>query len=66
MRFKWLKIASLAQITSTFSSLVHSLLPKDKLFKNKFDFITAGERDCVAPVARLAALHYIVDFYSCP
>ena len=34
MRLKWPKIASLAH--SSFSSLVHSLLPKDNLFKNIF------------------------------
>ena len=28
---------------SSFSSLVHSLLPKDTLFKNIFDFTTAGD-----------------------
>ena len=31
-------------------------------FKNKFDFTTAGEWDCVAPVERLPTLHYSVDF----
>ena len=47
---------------SCFSSLVHSLLPKDNLFKNTFDFITAGDWDYVAVVERLPALHYSVDF----
>ena len=47
---------------SSFSSLVHSLLPKDNLFKNIFDFTTAGDRDCVVAVERLPALHYSVDF----
>ena len=28
---------------------------------NIFDFTTAGERDCVAGVERLHALHYSVD-----
>ena len=49
---------------SCFSSLVHSLLPKDNLFKNTFDFITAGDWDYVAVVERLPALHYSVDFIS--
>ena len=47
---------------SCFSSLVHSLLPKDNLFKNTFDFTTAGDWDYVAVVERLPALHYSVDF----
>ena len=47
---------------SCFSSLVHSLLPKDNLFKNTFDFTTAGDWDNVAVVERLHALHYSVDF----
>ena len=47
---------------SYFSSLVHSLLPKDNLFKNTFDFTTAGDWDYVAAVERLPALHYSVDF----
>ena len=29
---------------------VQSLLPKDNLFKNVFDFTTAGDWDCVAAV----------------
>ena len=49
-----------------FSSLVHSLLPKDNLFKNTFDYTTAGDWDYVAVVGRLPALHYSVDFFSCP
>ena len=48
---------------SSFSSLVHSLLPRDTLFKNTFDFTTAGDWDCVLAVERLPALHYNVDFY---
>ena len=48
--------------TLVFSSLVHSLLPKDNLLKNTFDFTTAGDWDCVAVVERLPALHYSVDF----
>ena len=47
---------------SCFCSLVHSLLPKDNLFKNKFDFTTASDWDYVAVVGRLLALHYSVDF----
>ena len=47
---------------SCFSSLVHSLLTKDNLFKNAFDFTTAGDWDYVAVVERLPALHYSVDF----
>ena len=31
-------------------------------FKNIFDFTTAGGWDCVAPVERLPALHYSVEF----
>ena len=45
-----------------FSSLVHSLLPKDILFKNTFDFTTAGDWDYVAVVERLPTLHYSADF----
>ena len=47
---------------SCFISLVHSLLPKDNLFKNTFDFTTAGDWDLVAVEERLPALHYSVDF----
>ena len=49
-------------ILSSFSSLVQSLLPKDTIFKNIFDFTTAGDWDCVAAVERLPVLHYSVDF----
>ena len=31
-----------------------------------FDFTTAGDWDCVTAVERLLALHYSVDFISCP
>ena len=43
---------------------MHSLLPRDNLFKKIyiFDFTTAGERDCVAAIESLPALHYSVDF----
>ena len=47
---------------SSFSSLVQSLLPKDTLLHNIFDFTTAGDWDCVAAIERLPALHYSVDF----
>ena len=47
---------------SCFSSLVHCLLPKDNLFKNTFDFTTAGDWDYVAVVERLPTLHFSVDF----
>ena len=47
---------------SCFSSLVHSLLPKDNLFKNTIDFTMAGDWDYMAVVERLPALHYSVDF----
>ena len=39
-----------------------SLLPKDNLFKNIFDFTTAGDWDYVVVKERLPALHYSVDF----
>ena len=41
---------------------MHSLLPKDNLFKNTFDFTTADDWDYVAVVERLLVLHYSVDF----
>ena len=47
---------------SCFSSLVHSLLLKDNLFKNTFDFTTAGDWDHVTVVERLPVLQYSVDF----
>ena len=47
---------------SCFRFLVHSLLSKDNLFKNTFDFTTAGDWDYVAVVERLPALNYSVDF----
>ena len=34
--------------------------PNDNLFKNIFDFTTAGDWDCVAAVERLPGLHYCV------
>ena len=38
------------------------LLPKDNLFKNIFDFTTAGDWDYVAMVERLPSPYYSVDF----
>ena len=35
-------------------------------FKNISDFTTAGDRDCVAAVECLPALHYSVDFIFLP
>ena len=51
---------------SCFSSLLHSLLPMDNLFKNRLDFTTAGDWDYVAVVERLPALHYSVGFIFLP
>ena len=34
----------------------------ENLCKNKFDFTTAGNWDCVAAVEHLNALYYSVDF----
>ena len=39
-----------------------SFASKGYPFKNIFDFTTAGDRDCVAVIERLPALHYSVDF----
>ena len=47
---------------SCFSSLVHSLLPKDNLSKNGFDFTTAGDLGHVAVVEHHPTLHYSEDF----
>ena len=41
---------------------MQSLLPKNNLFKNIFDFTTAGDWDYVAVVERIPALLYSVDF----
>ena len=46
----------------SFSSSVHSLLPKDNFFKNIFDLSAAGDWDWVAAAEHLPALHYSVDF----
>ena len=47
------KLASLAQ------KICNSLLPRDNLFKNIFDFITAGDWDCVGAVERLPAFNIV-------
>ena len=64
MRPKWPKLASLAQKLAhfSFSSSVHSLLPKDNLFKDIFDLTTAGDLDYVAAVECLLAPYFSVDF----
>ena len=61
---KWQKLASLAQknMHTLVSVLWCSLCVQVILFKNIFDFTTAGDWDCVAAVERLPALHYSVDF----
>ena len=48
------------KICTLFFQFLNSLLPKDNLFKNTFDFTTAGDWDFVAVVERLPALHYII------
>ena len=35
---------------------------KDKLFKNRFDFTSAGDWDCVATVEHLPIFHFSVYF----
>ena len=66
MRYKWPKLASLAQKTCplyTFSFLVYYLLPTANFLRTYlFDFTTAGDWDCVAVKERLPALQYCVDF----
>ena len=42
------------------------LMFTSNIFKNIFDFTTAGDWDCVAAVERLPALHYSVDLIFCP
>ena len=61
---KWQKLASLAQeiCTHWFQFFDAVFASKGYLFKIIFDFITAGDWDCVAAVERLPALHYSVDF----
>ena len=64
MRPKWPKLASLAQkiCTLQFQFLCAFLLPKYNVFKNIFDFTTAGEWDCVVVVESLPVLHSSVGF----
>ena len=61
---KWQKLAIWPRkyAHTSLNSLVQSLYPKDTLFKNIFDFTTAGDWDCVAAVEYLPALHYSEDF----
>ena len=68
MTLKRQKLTSLAQeiCTSWFQFFCVVFASKGYPFKNIFDFTTAGDLDCVAAVERLPALHYSVDFISCP
>ena len=61
---KWPKLASLSQKICTlwFQFFDAFYASKGCLYKNIFDFTTAGDLDCVAAVERLPALHYSVDF----
>ena len=61
---KWQKLASLAQEICTlwFQFFGAVFASKGYPFKNKFDFTTTGNWDCVAALERLPALHYSVDF----
>ena len=46
---------------------MYVLIFRQPVFKNIFDFTTAGDWDCVVVVERLPSLHYSVDFYFfCP
>ena len=64
MKPKWQKLASQAQKICTlwFQFFGAVFASKGYPFKNIFDFTTAGDRDCVAAVECLPALHYSVDF----
>ena len=64
MNPKWQKLASLAHeiCTLLFQFFGAVFASKGYLFKNIFDFTTAGDWDCVAAVERLPALHYSVHF----
>ena len=64
MKPKWQKLASLAQEICTlyFQFFGAVFAPKGYPFKNIFEFIKAGDGDCVEAVERLPALHYSVDF----
>ena len=68
IRPKWPKLTSLAQRTCTLSSVLWCILCFQRItfVKNKFDFTTASDWDCVAAVDCLPALHCSVDFFSCP
>ena len=61
---KWQKLASLAQEICTlwFQFFGAVFASKGYPFMNIFDFTTDGDRDCVAAVERLPAIHYSVDF----
>ena len=61
MKPKWQKLASLAQeiCTSSFSSSVQSLLPKDTLLRT---YLTSLQLVTGTVWQRLPALHYSVDF----
>ena len=48
----------------TETSMKKVLLQKGNLFKNIFEFTTAGDWDCVAAVEHLPDLHFSVDFIS--
>ena len=45
------------------SLAAHSVrsVPKNQLFKNIFDFTTAGEWDCMVAVKHLLAIHYSLN-----
>ena len=53
MKPNWLKLAK---------SGPENLLPNYNIFKNIFDYTTAGDRDSLAMVERLPAICYCVDF----
>ena len=65
---KWQKLASLAQeiFTPWFQFFSAVFAPNGYPFQNIFDFTTADDWDCVVAVECLPALHYSVDFFSCP
>ena len=68
MTLKFQKLASLAQKICTlwFQFFGAVFASEGYPLKNKFDFTTAGDWDCVAAVERLPALHYNVDFIFLP
>ena len=61
-KFAHSTLSGLWCIPSRTESVECANFSKDSLFKNIFDFTTAGDRDCVAAVERLPVLHYSVDF----